>query len=555
LVNMDVPGQLRQMRSSDETPSQGQSRRSVLKLGAAAVGAATLGALPSAAGEAAPKRGGVLRFATRSDSRGIDPHKNLTYNVSHPLAATTQGLLDLAPNMEPAPGIASEWDISDDLQTYTFKLQRGITFHNGADVDAAAVKWNFERIMDPKIGHAFSRSSLENIATITVVDKHTLRCTLKQPSALFPANVTYYPCNLIAPNSGFEADLRPMGCGPFKIKSWKMWDRTELVRFENYFETDAAGHALPYLDGIVGLPHKQDRARLMALENGAADLIDHLGYADAGQFQRQSADKFQTWNVPQVGTAWVGFNMKTGPFSYRNPDAMALRRAAAHAIDRDALHQSVFYGLGTVTKGFYGPKSPWHMPDLSGAPEYDPDKARFLIRMNTARHTPIVLVSRQDFAYMHQAGEIIQAMWAEVGFKVRHEIHPNKVLREKYQKGASQAGEYDAESGANAYRADPDGWFYRSLRSTAPTTKLRTGYRNEAVDKLIQEARITRDRRKRLTLYTEVENIINQELPLIYTHTVPLLQGGVKSLAGYEPAFAGPFSTVQSGIRTAHFTS
>jgi peptide/nickel transport system substrate-binding protein len=208
------------------------------------------------------------------------------------------------------------------LQTYTFKLRPGVTFHNGTDVDAGAVKWNFERIMDPEIGHAFSRSSLANIDTITVVDKHTLRCTLKQPSALFLANVTYYPCNLIAPNSGFQADVLPMGCGPFKIKSWQNWRRTELVRFENYFETDAAGHALPYLDGLVGLPHKQDRARLMALQNGDADLIDHLGYADAGQFQRQSADKFQTWNVLQVGTAWVGFNLKTGRFSHQNPDAL-----------------------------------------------------------------------------------------------------------------------------------------------------------------------------------------------------------------------------------------
>ena len=549
------------MSEPQDKPSHMHNRRSVLKLGTAALGAAALGNLPGRAAAtsaspklASPKRGGILRFATRSDARGRDPHKNLIYNVSHPLAATTQGLLDISPEMEPSPGIAEEWDISDDLQTYTFKLRPGVTFHNGTDVDAEAVKWNFERIMDPKIGHAFSRSSLENIAQITALDKYTLRCALKRPSALFLANVTYYPCNLIAPNSGYEADVRPMGCGPFKIKSWTQWDRTELVRFENYYETDAKGHALPYLDGIVGLPHREDRARLRALENGQVDLIDHLGYADAGQFRRNSADKFQTWYVPQVGTAWVGFNLKRGPFSYRNTDALALRQAAAHAIDRDALHHSVFYGLGTITNGFYGPDSPWHMAGVKAGPAFDPDKARFILRKHSARNTPIILVSRQDFAYMHQAGEIIQAMWAEVGFKVSHEIHPNKVLREKYSKGASETGQYDAVSTANAYRADPDGWFYRSLRSTAPTTQLRTGYHNKQVDTLIQEARITRDRQKRLALYTEVENIINQELPLIYTHTVPLLQGGVKNLSGYKPAFAGPFSTAQSGIRTAHFT-
>jgi len=495
-----------------------------------------------------------LRFATRSDARGADPHKNLIYNVSQPLAATTQGLLDLAPNMEPAPGIATEWDISDDLRTYTFKLRPGVTFHNGADVDAAAVKWNFERIMDPKIGHTFSRSSLANVKEITAVDKHTLRCTLKSPSAVFLANIVYYPCNLIAPDSVEQADSHPIGCGPFKFKSWKRWDRTEMPRFENYFETDAKGNPLPYLDGIVGLPKKQDRARLVALRDGEADLVDHLGYADAGQFRREFGDKFQTWDVPQVATAWVGFNLKTGPFSYKNPDGRALRTAAAHAIDHNAIHQSVFYGLGATAKSFYGSESPWHMPDVKGGPEFDPEKARFLLRKHNAGNTPIILVSRQDYAYMHQAGELIQAMWAEVGFKVVHEIHPNRVLREKYRKGATQAGEYDADSAANSYRSDPDGWFHRSLFSASPTTKLRTGYRSARADELIQQARVTRRRDERLAIYTEVEDIINEELPLIYTHTVPLLQGGALNLGGYEPAFAGPFSTVRSGIRTAYFT-
>jgi peptide/nickel transport system substrate-binding protein len=268
--------------------------------------------------------------------------------------------------MEPAPGIATEWDISDDLRTYTFKLRRGASFHNSIDVDAAAVKWNFERIMDPKIGHPFARSSLENIKQITAVDKYTLRCTLERPSAMFLSNVTYYPCNLIAPNNAYQADIEPAGCGPFKFKSWKPWERTEMVRFENYFETDALGNALPYLDGIVGLPKKQDWARLLALKNGEVDLIDHLGYGDVSQFRRQFGKKLQTWDVPQVATARAGFNLKAGPFSYQNPDGQALRAAAAHAIDREAIHQSVFYGLGTISKGFYGPHSPWHMPGVKG---------------------------------------------------------------------------------------------------------------------------------------------------------------------------------------------
>src|SRR5688500_10337575 len=146
------------------------------------------------------KRGGVLRFATRGDAQGLDPHRNLIYLVSQPLAATTQGLLDLNLKCEPAPGIATEWEASKDLMAYTFKLRRGAEFHNGREVDAAAVKWNFERIQNPQTSHAFTRAALSELKSTEVVDKYTVRCHLHEPSAIFPSNVVYYPCNLIAPD-------------------------------------------------------------------------------------------------------------------------------------------------------------------------------------------------------------------------------------------------------------------------------------------------------------------------------------------------------------------
>ena len=102
------------------------------------------------ASTAKPRRGGVLRFATRGDTTGLDPHRNSLYPVSTPLAAITQGLLDLDLDSEPVPGIATEWDVSPDLLTYTFKLRKGVLFHNGREVDAAAVKWNYERIKNRK---------------------------------------------------------------------------------------------------------------------------------------------------------------------------------------------------------------------------------------------------------------------------------------------------------------------------------------------------------------------------------------------------------------------
>ena len=291
------------------------SRRTFLAAtGGALAGAAAYGLVSSMPAEAQePKRGGVLRFATRADASGLDPHRNTIYLVSVPLAATTQGLIDLNVKSEPVPGIATEWDIAKDLLTYTLKLRKGVQFHNGRDVDAAAVKWNFERMQDAKIGHAFTRSALVNLKEIQVIDTHTIRCHLHEPSAVFLSELVYYPCNLIAPDSADKANEFPIGCGPFKFVKWERNTVTELARFEHYFETDAQGRSLPYLDGIIGRPKKEDQARFTALRAGEVDLIDNMTYVDAAEFPKKYTGKFQTWDVPTLGTSFIIFNLDKGP--------------------------------------------------------------------------------------------------------------------------------------------------------------------------------------------------------------------------------------------------
>src|SRR5215467_11997818 len=149
------------------------SRRAFLTVtGGALAGTATLGLGGlSDLGKRHPQRGGTLRFATRADAAGLDPHRYLINPVSVPLAATMQGLLDLNLHAEPVPGMASEWEASQDLQTYTFRLRPGALFHNGRQVDATAVQWNFARMQHPTTSSSFIRSALQNLKEIEVVDR------------------------------------------------------------------------------------------------------------------------------------------------------------------------------------------------------------------------------------------------------------------------------------------------------------------------------------------------------------------------------------------------
>jgi peptide/nickel transport system substrate-binding protein len=495
----------------------------------------------AAAGPRQPTRGGILRMATRGDATGLDPHRQVTSPVSTPLAATMQGLLDLDERSEPVPGIAVEWEISQDLLTYTLRLRKGALFHNGREIDAAAVQWNLARMQDAKIGHPFTRSALSNLKAVDIVDRYTIRCALHEPSAAFLADLVYYPCNLIAPDSVEDVDTHPIGCGPFKLVKWERHQRTELARFQHYFETDADGNSLPYLDGIIGLPKKEDQVRLTSLRAQEVDLIDTMAFTEAVNFSRKYAGKFQTWEVPSLGTSYILFNLDSGPFTDKR-----VRQAAAHAIDHEAVKQVVFYGRGEIARGFYAPASPWYAAGATPWPAYDPDKARFLLRQARATGTKVILHAPHTFPYMSQTAELVQAMWSEVGLTVSVQLHDEAVLTRKRQKR-----EFHAESMGASYRWDPDGWFSRQLLSSAPSTKSASGFRNVQADTLIITARQTVERQKRMELYAALESIVNEELPLLYIHHLTALQAGVLRLQGYQPAISGPFSIRGGGIRTA----
>ena len=277
------------MSGNDNRPPIDLTRRNFLT----AVAAATAGTASPAM--AAPRRGGTLRFGTRVDGDGLDGHRNIVYYVSDPFACTAQGLLDLDRNMNIVPGVAEAWEMSKDMTRYTFRLRKGVEYHNGADVDAASVKWNYERILDPKIGHPFIRSSFEEVERIEADGKHVVHIHLKRPSAVFAANVVFFPVILMAPNSVDQADTMPIGCGPFRFVSWKRYAKGEFVRFPNYFETGIDGKSLPYLDAIEGYPKREDKVRLTALRTGEIDLIDNMPFSDVKEFQRDSKNKFTTW--------------------------------------------------------------------------------------------------------------------------------------------------------------------------------------------------------------------------------------------------------------------
>lgn len=542
------------MTMNGPSGNKGLNRRQFLATTAAATAiGATAGGMPGIAQAATPVRGGTLRYSSRVDGRGLDPHRNFVYYVSNPMALTTMGLVDLDENMSLAPGVATEWESDKELMKWTFRLRQGAEYHNGRDIDAESVKWNIERIQDPKIGHPFTRSATTNIDRVETDGKHLVHFYMKKPDAIFPSNVVYYPVNLIAPDSADQADQHPIGCGAFKFKSWKRYAKTELVRFENYFETGADGKPLPYLDGVVAFPKREDTVRLTALRSGEVDMIENMSYFDVTDFRKDYADQFNTWSSPQVGLAHFNINSKAGsgsPFAMDAPNGKELRAAVAHAIDKEGVHQAVFNGLGEKMSQFYVSSSPWHADGVPNEKEYDPEKSRFILRKLNMQNLKINVVARSSYQYMRNGAEIAHAMLLEAGFDASNEVFDNPALQAKYK---VLKDDWGFDSTASSFRFDPDGWYSRWIHSEAPDNKRRVGFVSERADKLIEEARTLTDVARRKELYREVDGIVNDESALMYHHSVPLTGAAVKNLKGYKPQLTGGPNYNNGGVRTAYF--
>jgi peptide/nickel transport system substrate-binding protein len=353
----------------------------------------------------------------------------------------------------------------------------------------------------------------------------------------------HYPTRLMAPDAFETAAEHPIGTGPFKFVSWTRWAETKLVRFENYWETDAEGHSLPYLDEIIGKPKKEDTVRLTALRTGQVQLIDSMANADVERFKKSYSDDFDAWQW-HYGGVFVVFNFRRGPFQDKR-----LRTAAAHAIDRQAIHQAVYYGNGAISDQPYLSGNPWHLEGIHSL-EYDPDRAKALLKEARAVGTEVTIISSANLATRHQAAQVVQNLWNTVGFKVTVEPLDTVPFLDARREGA-----FDGLINGHTYRYDPDDFFGRNLHSKSEYAQILSGWQNAKYDQLVDEAKRTLDVARRKALYAEAWNIANVELPHFYLHEEPYTAAAAKSLRGYQPSQMGALHYHGGGLRTAYMAT
>ena len=231
-----------------------------------------------------PRRGGTLRIGYVQDITGLDPHTSGGFPAAYIQQNLFQSLVTLNEALEIVPELADSWEVHDGGKTYVFHLRHGVQFHDATPFDAQAVKWNFERLLNPEEAVLF-RGFFASVDTVEVVDAQTVRITQRYPShMLLPALASYGLTGflMVSPTSyqrwgRQELPLHPAGTGPFMFTKWEPNRLILLERNPRYWKP-----GLPYLDRLEFTIIKEGVTRTTALRRGEVDFANRVPVEQVG---------------------------------------------------------------------------------------------------------------------------------------------------------------------------------------------------------------------------------------------------------------------------------
>src|SRR5213594_1313254 len=301
-------------------------------------GAAVVG---SAVAQEKPRYGGELIFPVPSEPPSYDAHREQTFGVIHPVAPHYNGLLQVDPTdpsgTKPAPDLAESWTMSKDGLVYTFKLRKGVKFHDGSEMTSKDVKASYDRIIFPPPGIVSDRKGqYEVVEVVEAPDPYTVRFRLKWPAASFLASIAspwnwIYKADLLAKDPHWY-ETHVMGTGPFLFVEHVKGSHWVGKKNPNYWDKGK-----PYLDGYRAIFMKDSAAQVAAIRGERAH-IQFRGFSPAERDSLVSAlgRKITVQESAWDCAAWVAINQERKPF-----DDKRVRRALTLALDRHQASQAL----------------------------------------------------------------------------------------------------------------------------------------------------------------------------------------------------------------------
>lgn len=526
--------------------------------------------------------GGALKLATISEPLTFNLELSNDSGSSNVLGYLFEGLTETSwLDDEIEPVLAESWERSDDGLRWVFHLRQDVMWHDGTPFTAHDVDFTFNRVIYNDDFNASSRATFEfrylnddgdwEAAKMKAkaLDDHAVEFVLPQPfapflrsmgTAIYPKHILEGPIEAGTFTEFWDIDTDPseiIGTGPFTIDEYTPGERIVFERNPSYWQADAKGQQLPYLDQVVHIVVPDLASELALFRDGTADFHSVLGEEYALLEPLQAAEDFTLHRRgPGFGTTFLAFNQNPGsnddgqPFVdptklhwFANVD---FRRAVAHTLNKAAMIDGVQHGQGYAQ---WSPVSPaagdFHHPDVRRYP-YDLDKANDLLddlgwvdtdgdgirEDDLGNPISFTLVTNEGNTVRQAVTEIIRDGMAEVGLDVTYEaIEWGALVRQL-------TTTYGWEAMVIGFTGGPDPYSGIGLWHSSQSLHLWHPFQDEPatdweaeIDRLYIEASRELDHAKRIQLYREAQAIAAVNAPLIFT-TLSERLGAVRNVFG-----------------------
>lgn len=513
---------------------RGRAARVIAGLGIVAVvlAAGLLAVVSSPAQEIV--RGGTLTLVEAADPQTLGAALTSSSSQGFYTGQALEALLALSWKddvLTPIPSLAESWDASADGLQYTFRLRKNAKWHDGVPFTSADVKFTFEEITSKL--HPIGRTMFKSIKAIEAPDKHTVILTLSEP---FPALLLVLNQGLslgvIMPKHLYEGTdyvnnphnfSKLIGTGPFKLVEYRRGSFLRYVRNKDYWRPD-----MPYMDEVVVRIVPDAATRGAMLRAGEVDALSWTGVPLSKIKELTQLPNIVLSKMPQAAAAldYLVFNVRNKPMS-----DVRVRRAIAHAIDRDLVVSLAQEGLATVAtsnlssalgRGYWNPNPPYprlypysleRANQLLDAAGYrrGGDGKRFGLRFIAGTHQP----------FQFAVGEVVKQQLAKVGIEVDVQLVDfNAMIDAAYKKW-----DFDMQSVTITGGPVPEIFisrFYRSDNSVKGVTfNNNAGYANPVVDDLFKKAMREQNAEARAQLWYRIQEILAEDMPVLALWEVP----------------------------------
>ncbi|MBV7509447.1 glutathione ABC transporter substrate-binding protein [Bacillus sp. sid0103] len=489
--------------------------------------------------EGSKKEDKEMVIAVNENFISMDPHNTGDTNSNSVQSAMLEGLLGFDAEGKITPKLAETYSVSDNALEYTFKLRKGVKFHDGEQFNAAAVKANYERIMKDDSLRLNSRG-FNLITNIQTINDDEIKITLKEPYAGMLTR--FVSAKLLSPKLLAEGKDKigknPVGTGPFKFVEWVQGDHLTVERFDGYWEKADRVKKITYK------PVPENGSRVAMLKTGEAQVIYPLPSQNLKELESNADVKVE--KIPSTIARYVSINTMKKPFN--DP---RVRQALNYAVDKDAFINVVNAGLGLPldsiipSKTLYYTKQEEYKQNIEKAKQLLKDagykkgfKAEIWGNTNSDTMKGMQFIQQQ----LKAIGVDLQIKSMEEGTLSDEIFRAQKPEDAKLQMWYVSWSAYPSDT-TNATKP----LFYGG--SFPPDGANTAYYKNDQVDKWIEEVNKTGDTTKLAEIYSNIQSTIYKDAPWIFLGVDEILDGKRANVEGVNITPDGGIDVTNANIK------